>query len=84
MSKRRLLPEDCYDYWAYDTRDGERGPTRDTLAEARKDARAMRRRLKKPPRLWFPHYVEVGVAINEQKVLAYIARNRVQKPYVLW
>lgn len=30
MSKRRLLPECCYDFWVRDGRDGETRPVRDT------------------------------------------------------
>lgn len=65
MGKRRLLPEAAYDFWAVDCRGGERGSVRNTIAEARKDARAMR-----APLEWYQRRViEVWWRVSERKVL---------------
>ena len=63
--KRRTLPESAYDFYARDGRDGELGKTRDTLAEAQADARAMRAPLTSYQR----PAIEVCWRVNERKVM---------------
>lgn len=65
----RLLPESAYDFFTHDGRDGEIGAMRDTLAEARTDARKLRAALpsyKRPA-------IEVCWHVNERKVLLLLA-----------
>ena len=64
--KRRILPEAAYDFWAEDGRDGEARPVRDTLAEAKKDAKAWRAGMKD----WQRCVITVEWEVNEKKVLA--------------
>ena len=65
MSKRRLLPEAAYDFWAEDDRDGETTPKRDTLAEAKADQKAQRARFSS----WSRGCIQLRWAVNERKVL---------------
>lgn len=69
MSRRRLLPETAYDFWAHDCRDGEIGPRRDTLAQAREDARVMRRVARTSVNVFFACQIWVEWEVNEKKVL---------------
>ncbi len=62
---RRLLPEAAYDFWAYDGRDGERGPTRDTIAAAKVDMRRLRGLLPSYERC----VITVEWKLNERKLL---------------
>jgi hypothetical protein len=61
---RRLLPEGAYDFWAEDARDGERYFVRNTLAEAKADAREWRSELASYKR----SVISVEWAVNERKV----------------
>lgn len=63
--RRRILPEAAYDFWAEDSRDGERLPIRDTLSEARKDAAERRASLE----FWRRCVISVEREVNERKVL---------------
>lgn len=65
MGMRRFLVEAAYDFWARDQRDGETGPMRDTLAEARADVRRIRSTLEH----WKRPAIELRWAVNERKVL---------------
>ena len=70
MAKCRLLPEAAYDFFTRDGRDGEEGERRDTMAEAREDARKLRAAMpsyKRPA-------IEVWWRINERKVLRLLDR----------
>ncbi len=62
---RRILPEGCYDFCVEDGRDGERGPIRHTLADAKADQKAWRSRLKS----WQRPAITVEWWVNERKVL---------------
>ena len=73
--KRRILPEEAYDFWAYDNRDGEEGPKRNTMLEARGDAENMRDRCCQS---WNRCVIEVCWAVNERKVLKIIERYRAE------
>ncbi len=75
-TKKRILPEAAYDFWAHDGRDGEEGPRRDTLAEARADARAMRKVARSKPHVFFSHQIWVAWAVNERKVLRLLAAGK--------
>ena len=61
---RRKLPDAAYDFWAVDSRDGERRPIRDTLAEAKADAAKWRNGLSS----WNRCCISVDWQVNEGKV----------------
>lgn len=73
--RRRILPEAAYDFWAEDGRDGEQGASRDTMAEARVDAKAWRATLSS----WQRCVITVEWKVNERKVLALLTKSVAQK-----
>lgn len=68
---RRLLPATAYDFWAEDGRDGERGHIRDTLVDARADAKWWRAKLES----WQRCVITVEWGLNERKVLALLHKS---------
>lgn len=68
---RRLLPEAAYDFWAYDCRDGEKRPKRDTFAEALAEVKHWRKALDS----WKRSCIYVDWKINEKKVLRLLAES---------
>jgi hypothetical protein len=70
------LPDAAYDFWALDGRNGETGPRRATIADARKDARAMRRVARARPHVFFACQIWVEWALNERKVLSLLTEVR--------
>lgn len=62
--RRRLLPEAAYDFFARDSYDNERGPIRDTLAEAQDDVRMMRSRIDS----WNRSRIQCVSRLNERKI----------------
>ncbi len=73
---KRLLPEAAYDFWAVDDRDGETGPKRDTLAEARADVRRWRSKELSYKRC----VICLEWEVNERKVLRLLQANEKSLP----
>lgn len=76
MSKRRLLPEECYDFRVEDLRVHETWGPFATMAEAK----AVYRDLPVP---WYRerrHTYEIRWCVNEKKTAAVIARSRPMTP----
>lgn len=62
--KRLVLPECAYDFFVFDSRDGEtRGPF-DTVSEARTEAKKWRKTLKS----WQKPCIYVDCRVNERKI----------------
>jgi hypothetical protein len=66
VTSSRILPESCYDFWAEDSRDGEKGSVRGTEAQARLDVSIWRNRLQE----WQRCCISLRRRVNERKVLA--------------
>ncbi len=72
MSRRRILPEAAYDFWARDGRDGERSHVCDTL----RDARAVTKEWRATLDAWNRCVITVGWEVSERKVLRLLRTNR--------